>query len=86
MQWLGISSSVLLLTDAGLATLARVLRKLKRVEIFGSKDVTRDGVAALASNASVEVIRVVDCALFKWPDAQRIMTMARRPYLDVKVT
>ena len=43
-----------LLTDTGLVALAQ-LRKLKRVEVCGSEDVTKAGVMALALNWSVVV-------------------------------
>ena len=74
-----------LLTDVGLKALAQ-LCKLKRVEVRGSNDVTLAGVAALAMNATVDTIHVVDCALFLRPDAQSVINKVQRPYLDIKVT
>ena len=72
------------LTDVGLAALAQ-LRKLKRFEVWAITDVTQAGVLALALNASVEAIRVESCDQFKRGDAQFVMNVVQRPYLDVTV-
>ena len=79
------SSHLGCVTDVGLVVLAE-LRKLKRVEVHRSQDVTKVGVTALALNWSVDAIRTLGCARFKWPDAQGIMSMVERPCLDIKVT
>ena len=73
------------LTVTGLVGLAH-LRKLKRVEVRGSKDVTKAGVVAFALKWSVEAIHMSQCVRFKRPDAQSLMNLVKRPYLDINVT